>query len=257
MKMKLLFIILWLILGVFSVGAQKNELMQETLMNDFVNYISDKTNKKFIGLPEKSMLKSVGSVKTVFEINSENLTEDAKHALNYAVHIWEGLFYSHVPVNVLVKMESMDANVLAKSRPASFYMNFEEALHKNVYYPVALAEKLSGEDMNPGNHDIICSFNQNLSWYFGTDGNTPETHYDFVTAVLHEIAHGLGFAGFFKDDGSKGFLNNGNNVPSIYDLYVFNAIQPAAGQFRNFPKSVGSVTQCTCFGRPQVFRFKR
>ncbi len=220
--MNRLFIILWLISGVFNAVAQKNEVVKKTLTNDFVNYASGNINKKFTGPPEKSKLKSAGSVKAVFKINSENLTEDAHSALNYAFQIWEGLFYSPVPVNVLVKMESMDANILAKSRPTSFYMNFEEALHKNVYYPVSLAEKLSGEDMNPGNYDIFCSLNQNLPWYFGTDGNTPETHYDFVTAVLHEIAHGLGFSGFFKDDGTNGFLNNGNHVPSIYDLYVFN-----------------------------------
>ncbi|MBW6536540.1 MAG: T9SS type A sorting domain-containing protein [Mariniphaga sp.] len=192
-------------------------------MNDFVNYASGNINKKFTGPPEKSKLKSAGSVKTVFKVNSENLTEEAKLALNYAVYIWEDLFYSPVPVNLLVKMESMDANVLAKSRPTSFYMNFEETLYKNVYYPVALAEKLSGEDMNSGNYDIICCFNLNVPWYFGTDGNTPETHYDFLTAVLHEIAHGFGFSGFYKDDGSNGFLNNGNNVPSIYDFFVYNS----------------------------------
>jgi hypothetical protein len=218
--MNRLFIILWLISGVFSAGAQKNELMQETLIDDHVNYASAKTNKKFVGPPEKSILK-VGSVKTVFNVNSEHLTEDAKLALNYAFHIWEGFFLSTVPVNVFVKMEPLDTNILSKSRSATFYMNFEGALNKNVYYPVALAEKLSGKDLNPGNYDIICSFNQNLPWYFGTDGNTPETHYDFVTAVLHEIAHGFGFSGFFNDDGTKGFLNNRNNLPSIYDLHVY------------------------------------
>jgi len=233
--MNRLLIILWLISGVFSAGAQKNELMQETLMDNLVNYTSAKINKKYVGPPEKSMLKSAGSVNTVFNVTSEHLTEDAKHALNYAVQIWEGLFLSTVPINVFVKMEPLDADILAKSRPASFFMNFDGAINKNVYYPVALAEKLAGKDLNPGNHDIICSFNQNLPWYFGTDGNTPETHYDFVTAVLHEIAHGLGFSGFFKDDGSNGFLNNGHHLPSIYDLYVFNANNQQLANSTLFP----------------------
>jgi hypothetical protein len=235
MKMNRLLIILWLILGVFNAGAQKNELMKETLTEDLVNYTSAKTNKKFVGPPEKSMLKSAGSANTIFNVNSENLTEDAKHALNYAVHIWEGFFLSTVPVDVFVKMEPLDADILAKSRPASFFMNFEGAPNKNVYYPVALVEKLSGKNLNPGNHDIICSFNQNLPWYFGTDGNTPETHYDFVTAVLHEIAHGLGFSGFFKDDGTNGFLNNGHKFPSIYDLYVFNTNEQQLANSALFP----------------------
>ncbi|MCK7534680.1 MAG: hypothetical protein MZV63_28610 [Marinilabiliales bacterium] len=41
------------------------------------------------------------------------------------------------------------------------------------------------------------TFNKEVKWYFGTDGNTPELLYDFVTVVLHEIGHGLGFTGFF------------------------------------------------------------
>ncbi|MCA1758152.1 MAG: hypothetical protein LC658_00140, partial [Bacteroidales bacterium] len=197
-------------------------MKQEILAVDLINYASDQINKRFVKPPESSVLKSTGTVKTVFNINSENLAEEAENALRYAVHIWEGLLLSTVPVNITVKMQHLDANILAQSRPASFFMNFEEAHHKNVYYPVALAEKLSGEEINLRNPDIICSFNQNLPWYFGTDGNTPETHYDFVTAVLHEIAHGLGFSGFFNDDGVNGFLNNDHKLPSIYDLYVFN-----------------------------------
>ncbi len=232
---RLLIILVWLISGVFTAEAQKSEMMQETLTDDLVNYATAKTIKKFTGPPEKSMLKSSGSGKTVFKIISENLTEEAILALNYAVEIWEGFFVSTVPVNVFVKLEPLDGNIVAKSRPASFFMNFEGALHENVYYPVALAEKLSGKDMNPENHDIICSFNQNLPWYFGIDGNTPETHYDFVTAVLHEIAHGLGFSGFFKDDGTEGFINNGNHLPSIYDLYVFDANNQQLANSTLFP----------------------
>ena len=39
-------------------------------------------------------------------------------------------------------------------------------------------------------------------WYFGTDGNTPAGDFDFVTVVMHELAHGLGYAGTMSyDDG--------------------------------------------------------
>src|SRR5690606_35867170 len=37
-----------------------------------------------------------------------------------------------------------------------------------------------------------------------TDGNTPMFMYDFVSVVLHEVAHGLGFYGFFFVDGDEG-----------------------------------------------------
>ncbi|HKJ79517.1 MAG TPA: T9SS type A sorting domain-containing protein, partial [Prolixibacteraceae bacterium] len=93
----------------------------------------------------------------------------------------------------------------------------------NVYYPVALAEKLSGKEINNNEADIICSFNKSYSWYFGTDGDTPVSQYDFVSTVLHEITHGLGVSGFLKDDGGTGFFNNNHNLPSIYDYHIFNS----------------------------------
>lgn len=233
--MKQLILIIGIILSVFGAMAQKNKVQHQASSHDLINYTSGDTLRKFIPPPAKSMLKSGGSVKTEFRVSTVNLPEEAKQALDYALAVWSELVLTTVPVNVYVKMEPLDANILAKSRPASFNMNFEGALHQNVYYPVALAEKLSGEEMNPNSSDIICSFNQNIPWYFGTDGNTPETHYDFVTAVLHEIAHGLGFSGFFKDDGSKGYLNNGNKLPGIYDFYVFNSVDLQLANTELFP----------------------
>jgi hypothetical protein len=117
----------------------------------------------------------------------------------------------------------MDGNILAIGKPSQFYQNFEGAIVPDVYYPVALAEKLSGKEMTGAEDpDITCSLNKNIAWYCGTDGNTPGSKYDLVTAVLHEITHGLGFSGFFKAENGSGFFNNNSNLPSIYDYYIFN-----------------------------------
>ena len=149
--------------------------------------------------------------------------KNAKKAFEYAVSIWESLISSPVPVKVLAKWENIDGNMLALSRPSAFYVNFDGAPLSNVYYPVPLAEKLAGKDINQGEPDIVCSFNNNYSWYFGTDGNTPVSQYDFVSSVLHEITHGLGVSGFLKDDDGTGFFNNSGNLPSIYDYFIFNS----------------------------------
>jgi hypothetical protein len=76
--------------------------------------------------------------------------------------------------------------------------------------------------MNSGAPDIICRFNSKYNWYFGTDGKTPSTHYDFVSSSLHEITHGLGFSGFLNEKNGKGYFNNNNELPSIYDYFLFN-----------------------------------
>ncbi|MFW5773827.1 MAG: T9SS type A sorting domain-containing protein [Tangfeifania sp.] len=222
--MKRLIWILLLIIGVFSSSAQKNE-GDEIVSESPINIPTDEVNDIFIKPREFSpQLKSGQTNNLNFDVTYVGFPEEAKQAFEYALSIWENFFTSTVPVKILAKWESHSGNVLASGRPSTFYINFEGALMPDVYYPVALAEKLAGENKNGSEADIICSFNKNFSWYFGTDGNTPSTKYDFVSSVLHEIAHGLGFSGFFETSNGEGYFNNNNNLPSVYDYYVLNAL---------------------------------
>ncbi len=211
---------LFLAIGGFSVRAQVH-FKDAAVAGSPVNIASEKINKLYVEPPVR--LKSTGAVKSEFEVTYVGFPEDAKKAFQYAVSIWESLISSPVPVKVVAKWENIEGNVLALSRPSAFYVNFDGAPLSNVYYPVPLAEKLAGKDINQGEPDIVCSFNNNYSWYFGTDGNTPVSQYDFVSSVLHEITHGLGVSGFLKDDDGTGFFNNSGNLPSIYDYFIFNS----------------------------------
>jgi hypothetical protein len=64
-----------------------------------------------------------------------------------------------------------------------------------------LANALTGSDLDPSNPDITAQFNSAIgttcpfpgTWYYGLDGNPPAGQIDFVTVLLHELAHGLGF----------------------------------------------------------------
>ncbi|MGM0620339.1 MAG: T9SS type A sorting domain-containing protein [Bacteroidota bacterium] len=223
--MKRLLWILIFISGLFSASAQKNT--EEGIVSESpINIPTDEENKIFVKPRSFSpQLKSGQTNNLNFEVTYVGFPEEARQAFEYALSIWGNFFTSTVPVKVLAKWESIDGNVLALARPSTFHINFEGALLPDVYYPVALVEKLSGENKNGGEADIICSFNKNFSWYLGTDGNTPSTKYDFVSSVLHEIAHGLGFSGFFKSNNGKGYFNNSNNLPSVYDYFVFNALE--------------------------------
>jgi hypothetical protein len=59
-------------------------------------------------------------------------------------------------------------------------------------------------------------------WYFGVDGETPAGQYDFVSVVLHELGHGLGFSGSATVDGNLGSWGLGSGFPFIYDVFVEN-----------------------------------
>jgi hypothetical protein len=181
------------------------------------------------------MLKSATEGKATINVNYVNFPDDAKNAFQYAVSIWEDLIYTPVTINIKASWESMNGNVLAIGKPNQFYQNFDGALVPDVYYPVALAEKLSGKEITGAESpDITCSINKNIAWYLGIDGNTPETKYDLVTAVLHEITHGLGFSGFFKAENGTGLFNNNSNLPSIYDYYIFNYNNQRLADNNNF-----------------------
>ncbi len=215
------------LLGVLACGAAGQEYTGKPVykIDSPINIAKDEVNKRFIPPPPGfRQLKSASASETPasIEVTYVNFPEEAKQAFEYAISIWESLISSPVTINVLAKWEYISENILAKSRPSVFYNNFSGCPLKDIYYPVTLAEKLSGREVNPGSPDIICNFNNKYPWYFGTDGNTPETKYDFVSSVLHEITHGLGFSGFYADDNGFGYYDNSNNLPSIYDYFIYN-----------------------------------
>jgi hypothetical protein len=123
-----------------------------------------------------------------------------------------------------------EQNVLGSCGPADFEKDFEGAPRKNIYYPISVAEKIRGIELTgPERPDMIAEFNKDINWYFGTDGNTPSMMYDFVSVVLHEIGHGLGFTGFFfalDNTGGYSFFDWGDATSFdrlISILKVFNS----------------------------------
>lgn len=150
----------------------------------------------------------------------------AKNAFQYAVKIWESELISSVPIRIQADWRQLASGVLGQAVWGTAHANFGGEQHMNVFYPVALAEKISGKELNPSNEaDIVASFNSSTAWYFGTDGNTPAGKMDLVTIVLHEIAHGLGFTDTYDVDnkqGSVGLFSEGASVPFIYDVFVGN-----------------------------------
>jgi len=139
------------------------------------------------------------------------------NAFQYAANLVGGLLNSNVVIMVGANMDPLggDASsaILGAAGPNSALRDFPSAPSAGTWYVSALANKLNGSDLDPGVADIGATFNSDVdnstvlganSWYYGLDGNPPVGDIDFVSVVLHELTHGLGFLALVDlDTGTK------------------------------------------------------
>lgn len=159
--------------------------------------------------------------KSNITVNYNGFTEEAETAFQFAVDIWASLLPSDVEIVINADFENLGSGVLGSAGAAFFVRDFRNAPSDTTFYPIALAEKLAGEQLNlEGEPEVFCSFSSTFDFYFGTDGNTPSGQYDFVTIVLHELGHGLGFAGVEGYANGIGNWDYFNNKSARYNEFV-------------------------------------
>jgi hypothetical protein len=169
--------------------------------------------------------RSVVSPAAVFVLNLQGFPPAAQAAFQRAADIWSAVLTSSVPITVDARFAALPAGVLGSAGANSSSRNFPNAPLANTWFPAALANKLNGIDRVPGLADIDAEFSSSFSWYFGLDQNVPSGQFDFVSTVLHELGHGLGFFG--SEDvnggiGSFGLTAGGILSPLVYDRHVFS-----------------------------------
>ncbi len=88
--------------------------------------------------------------------------------------------------------------------------------------------------------DIEITMNSNFDWYFDNDGETKENTFDFISVVIHELCHGLGFAGsagLNQTESTKGIRND---PPDIYDTFV-EVVDGAATAFTSIANNSAAL----------------
>jgi hypothetical protein len=144
-----------------------------------------------------------------FIVEYNGFTPQAQAAFQTAVDIWAAELTSSEPIVIKARFQALGDGVLGAAGPNQYF----RLQPSNLVYPIALANKIVGEDFS----------NERDDWYFGTDGNTPGDQYDFVSVVLHELGHGLGFlssASILSGQGHYGFNVGGLRIPSVYDAGI-------------------------------------
>lgn len=153
-------------------------------------------------------------------VTYSGFTPAARTAFQAAVDIWASQLTSPVPIEVNARFEPLGAGILGSAGPSSYVILNSTGL----VYPIALANRIFGSDIFPGDADIDASFAIDRNdWYFGTDGNPPSGQIDFETVVLHELGHGLGFlasARFTNGQGRYGFTSQ--DIPQVFDTFMID-----------------------------------
>jgi hypothetical protein len=179
---------------------------------------------------------------STFNINFHNFpSQEARDAFTTAAAIWSHLVVSYVTINVEAIWDTMPEGTLAATKVLSTWAN-SPGLQPDTWYPVAMAEAITFQNLNGTESEIEVTVNSNMStkWYYGTDGNTPAGKYDFVTLILHELGHGLGFDPSFDVD-ANGFGRWGSGTPLRpyrYDkVSVVGPTYPNSDLLINYPDS--------------------
>jgi hypothetical protein len=151
-------------------------------------------------------------------------------AFQAAANKWGATLTSTVQITVLATFEALSCTatsaVLGSAGATEVWRDFTGAAFPATWYPFALANKISGVNLDPANAQIRARFNINLGsagcltgifFYLGLDNNHG-TNVDLVTVLTHEFGHGLGFQTFTS--GSTGaFLGS---LPSVWDLFLLD-----------------------------------
>jgi hypothetical protein len=166
--------------------------------------------------------------------------QQALNVFQFAADRWGANLISDQPIQVIAFFMPLSctatSGVLGAAGAFVYFANVPparsgKALAANTWYPAALAEKLTKQDIvvDPTEpFEIISFFNSELGkpgcltgngWYYGLDNQQPANRIDLLAVVLHEFGHGLGF--------SAGPTNTNtgarpSNFPSVWERYMLD-----------------------------------
>jgi MYXO-CTERM domain-containing protein len=157
------------------------------------------------------------------------LGEQRRRMLDRTIATWAKYLDSEVPIEVEVYFEEMgcDPNgyTVAATTPGH-WISIRQPDGKPLVYPSALANRLLGIDRYPDAPDFRVGINssldtsrcRNMRAYYGFEAPPPRSHDNHMLAVLlHEFAHGLGFA-------SSVYLDSGGTMspdgPDVFSAHI-------------------------------------
>jgi hypothetical protein len=217
----------------FAVVSYAQQPMSIKIKDPVVCYASEYSNPLHVPPPEEYLRwknsKGAKQQAATIQVTYVDFPEDIngvgpKACFQAAVDIWASLISSPVTIRIEARWTILATNVLGSANYTAAYANFKGAQKLNVYYPVAIAEKITGQELNGGDADLFANFNSTYTWHLDPNTAPPSTTHDLKTVVLHEIGHGLGFSGTFSTSGTTGDWGlQDTGIPITYDVPIANA----------------------------------
>lgn len=169
--------------------------------------------------------KSVLEKKSTILVKYIDFPEWAKNEFQLAVDVWAQNFPSSVPINIEANWTQINkVGVLGQARPESLRSEFTGAPDSTLSYPIALANAISGRDLNQNRPEMLIDVNSNISWFQPGNGKTiARNEFDLQSVFLHEITHGLGFLSSDQIEENPTKPNYGKvtlDNPTPYDAFA-------------------------------------
>ena len=176
--------------------------------------------------------------------DAETLGGARRKALEHALGLIEAKLEGNFTVRIGVKFEEFDdvpPNITLANASPCLIQSRQLPSGETTLYTRALAKslnpqisRLSGNGPCEG-QDMTIEFNvsDKVPFYYGFDeisGNGRSTRFEFVSVVLHETFHGLGFFENVEEDGSWKSIEGRNSsgepvsvqLPSVYDKQLYS-----------------------------------
>jgi uncharacterized repeat protein (TIGR01451 family) len=177
-------------------------------------------------------------------------------AFQAAADEWGAMLVSPVTIMVDAEMDpsmscTQNSATLGSAGPNGFIASdFDGAPFANTWYPQAMVNAITGEDIDPARSDVFAQFNPDigtpgcleaLGWSYVIGAPAPAGTIPFTETVLHEIGHGLGFLTFItlfngayccpgsqKPDHYSRFLLDETPAPTLWTALTNNGRKNSA-----------------------------
>jgi len=154
-----------------------------------------------------------------FDLTAINMNEARITATEYAFGLWSEKLSGTVPVDISVESKSLGNNIIGQSYRMPNFLNTGQVpgVPVNTWYCSPLWNQLLGYDVTT-QRDIRLEMNSSFNFYLQPTGTVYGT--DWITVMLHEVCHGLGF---YPLVGQNGAFSYGQH-PGIFDRQLFQGL---------------------------------